>query len=37
MLELPAMLEPGKAHVVEEMKQVREEHDDERDPPAPQR
>lgn len=35
-LELQAMLEPGKAHVVEEMKQVREEHDAEGDPPAPQ-
>jgi hypothetical protein len=36
-LEVHAMLEPGKAHVVEEMKQVREERDDEGDPPGPQR
>ena len=35
-LELQAMLEPGKAQVVEEMKQVREERDDEGDPPGPQ-
>ena len=34
-LELQAMLEPGKAHVVEEIKQVREERDDEGDPPDP--
>jgi hypothetical protein len=34
-LELQAMLEPGKAYVVDEMEQVREEHDDEGDPPDP--
>lgn len=34
-LELQAMLEPGKAYVGDQMEQVREEHDDEGDPPDP--
>jgi hypothetical protein len=35
-LEVQAMLEPGKEHVVEEAKRVHEERDDEGGPPDPQ-
>jgi hypothetical protein len=36
-LELQAMLEPGKEHVLKETKRVQAERDDEGDPPEPSR
>jgi hypothetical protein len=36
-LELQAMLEPGKEHVLKETKRVQEERDDEGEPPEPPR
>jgi hypothetical protein len=36
-LEVQAMLEPGKAHVVEERTRVQDEREDEGDPPDPSR